>query len=55
MVFLKIFDLSSTGLEITIVVSFFENFVEFSSKKKNTVILKILRILEKSNGRFTAK
>ena len=34
---------------------FFENFLEFLKKKKNTVILKILKILEKSNGRFIVK
>ena len=55
MVFLKLFDLLSTGLGITIVLSFFENFPEFLKKKKNTVILKILKIPEKSNGRFTVK
>ena len=32
-----------------------ENFLEFLKKKKNTVILKILKISEKSNGRFTVK
>ena len=46
MAFLKLFDLSSTGLEITIVLCFFENFLEFLKKKKNTVILKILKISE---------
>ena len=51
----KLFDLSSTGLEIAIVISFFENFLEFLKKKKNTVILKILKISEKSDGRFTVK
>ena len=55
MVFLKLFDLSSSGLEITVVLSFFQNFLEFFKKKKHTVILKILKISEKSNGRFTAK
>ena len=34
---------------------FFENFLEFLTKKKNTVIPKILKISEKSNGRFTVK
>ena len=34
---------------------FFENFLDFIQKKKNTVILEILKILEKSNGRFTVK
>ena len=41
MVFLQSFDLSSRGLEITIVLSFFENFLKFLKKKKNTVILNI--------------
>ena len=53
MVFLEIIYLSSTGLEITIVLRFFENFLEFLNKKKNTVNLKILKISEKSNGRFS--
>ena len=37
MAFLKLFDLSSTGLEITIILNFFENFPEFLKKKTNTV------------------
>ena len=53
--FFKLFDLSSTGLKITIVQSFFENFLEFLKKKKNTVIVKILKISAKSNERFTVK
>ena len=51
-----LFALSSTGLEITIVLSFFfENSLEFLKKKKNTVILKILKISEMFNGRFIVK
>ena len=56
MVFLKLFELLSTGLEIEMVVKFFfENFLEFLKKKKSTIILKILKISVKSNGRFTVK
>ena len=51
----KSFDLLSTGLEITIVLSFFENFLEFLKKKNNPVILETLKISQKSNGRFTVK
>ena len=32
-----------------------ENLFEFLSKKKNTLIPKILKILDNSNGRFTVK
>ena len=38
-----------------IVLSFFENFLELLKKKKNTVLLKVLKISEKYNGRFTLK
>ena len=38
-----------------LVLSSFESFLEFLKKKKNTVILKILKISEKSNGRFTVQ
>ena len=34
---------------------FSKNFLEFLKKKQNTVILKILKISEKSNGRFIVK
>ena len=37
------------------VLSLFRNLLEFLEKKENTVILKILKISEKSNGRFTVK
>ena len=47
---LKLFDLSSTGLEITTASSFFENTLEFLKKKKSIVTLKILKISENSNG-----
>ena len=51
MVFLKLFDLSSTGLEIMIVVSFFR----ILKKEENIIILKMLKISEQSKGRFTVK
>ena len=34
MVFLKLIDLSSTGLEITIVLSFFRKFINFLRKEE---------------------
>ena len=37
------------------VLSFFQKFSRILKKKKNTVILKILKISEKSNDRFTVK
>ena len=40
---------------ITIVIRLFTKFSLILKKKKNTVILKILKIAEKSNGRFTVK
>ena len=38
-----------------IVLSFCQNFIEFFKQKKNSIILKILKISEKSKGRFTVK
>ena len=38
-----------------ILLSFFKNFLEFLKKKKNSVILKILKISEKTNGGCTFK
>ena len=38
-----------------IVLIVFENFLEFLKKRKTTVILKILKISEKSNGKSTVK
>ena len=55
MIFLKLFDLSSTVLEITIVLSLFEHVLKFLKKKKDIVILKILKISGKSVGRFIVK
>ena len=34
---------------------FFKNFLELFKKKEKNVILKILKISEKSKGRFTVK
>ena len=38
-----------------VVLSFFPKFSSILKEKKNTVILKILKISERSNGRFTVK
>ena len=55
MVSLKIFDLLSTGLEITIVLSFFRKFSGIPKKEEKHCNSEILKISEKSNGRFTVK
>ena len=55
MVILKLFDLSSICLEITKVLSFYSNFFLTSQKEEKRCISAILKISEKSDGRFTVK
>ena len=53
--FLKIGSCFAKGFEITMVLSLFQNFLEFLRSKENTLILRILKVSESSSGRIFAK